>query len=75
MLQTGEFDFAWNLQVEDDVLRRMENGGKGRVHISPGGALEFIELAWHDPYSEVDGERGSAKSRHPVGAIPRCDRR
>ena len=66
VLQTGEFDFAWNLQVEDDVLRRMENGGKGRVLISPGGALEFIELAWHDPYSEVDGERGSAKSRHPV---------
>jgi peptide/nickel transport system substrate-binding protein len=66
VLQTGEFDFAWNLQVEDDVLRRMESGGKGRVLVAPGGALEFVELAWHDPYSEVEGERGSARSRHPV---------
>ena len=30
VLQTGEYDFAWNLQVEDDILRRMEQGGKGR---------------------------------------------
>ena len=30
VLQTGEYDFAWNLQVEDDILKRMEQGGKGR---------------------------------------------
>ena len=29
VLQTGEFDYAWNLQVEDDVLSRMEKGGQG----------------------------------------------
>ncbi len=31
VLQTGEFDYAWNLQVADDILRRLEQGGKGRV--------------------------------------------
>ena len=30
VLQTGEYDYAWNLQVEDEVLKRMEAGGKGR---------------------------------------------
>ena len=37
MLQTGEYDYAWNLLVEDEVLRRMESGGKGRVVVTPGG--------------------------------------
>ena len=31
MLQTGEFDYAWNMQVEDEILKRLESGGKGRV--------------------------------------------
>ena len=31
VLQTGEFDYAWNLQVEDEVLKRLEAGGKGRA--------------------------------------------
>ena len=31
VLQTGEFDYAWNMQVEDDILRRLEQGGKGRI--------------------------------------------
>ena len=33
VLQTGEFDFAWNMQVEDDILKRLEQGGKGRAEI------------------------------------------
>ena len=31
VLQTGEYDYAWNMQVEDEILLRMETGGKGRV--------------------------------------------
>jgi peptide/nickel transport system substrate-binding protein len=64
VLQTGEFDYAWNLQVEDDVLKRMEAGGKGKVDIVPGGDIEFIQLNPTDPWNEVDGERGSVNSKH-----------
>ncbi len=64
VLQTGEYDYAWNLQVEDEVLKRMEAGGKGRVHVVPGGDIEFIQLNPTDPFNEVDGERGSIKSKH-----------
>jgi len=28
-LQTGEVDYAWNMQVEDEILQRLEQGGKG----------------------------------------------
>ena len=31
VLQTGEYDFGWNMQVEDEILQRLEKGGKGRV--------------------------------------------
>jgi len=64
VLQTGEYDYAWNLQVEDEVLQRMEKGGKGRAYIVDGGDIEFIQLNITDPWNEVDGERASAKSKH-----------
>ena len=64
VLQTGEFDFAWNLQVEDEVLKRMEDGGKGKAHIVPTGDVEFCQVNLSDPWTEVDGERASPKSRH-----------
>ena len=64
VLQTGEYDYAWNLQVEDEVLKRMEAGGKGRVHVVPSGDIEFIQLSLVDPFNEVEGERSSVKSKH-----------
>jgi len=64
VLQTGEYDYAWNLQVEDEVLKRMEAGGKGRTHIIPSGDIEFIQVNPTDPVAEVDGERSSIKTKH-----------
>jgi peptide/nickel transport system substrate-binding protein len=66
VLQTGEYDYAWNLQVEDEILKRLEAAGRGRVNIVPGANIEFILLNYADPWNEVDGERASAKSRHPA---------
>ena len=38
VLQTGEYDFAWNMQVEDEILKRLEASGKGTVVITPPAA-------------------------------------
>jgi peptide/nickel transport system substrate-binding protein len=70
VLQTGEFDYAWNLLVEDELLKRMETAGKGRVLMAGGGSVEFIQLNCADPWTEVDGERASARSRHPFFRDP-----
>jgi peptide/nickel transport system substrate-binding protein len=70
VLQTGEYDFAWNLQVEDEILQRLEKGGKGRVTITPGGGIEHIQLNQTDPWTEVDGERSSLKTKHPTLSDP-----
>jgi peptide/nickel transport system substrate-binding protein len=64
VLQTGEFDMAWNLAVEDEILKRMETGGKGKVVIVPSGDIEFVQINITDPWNEVEGERGHAKSKH-----------
>jgi peptide/nickel transport system substrate-binding protein len=68
VLQTGEYDYAWNLQVEDEILVRLEGGAnaRGRVEIVPGGSIEHIELNTTDPWTEVDGERSSDKTKHPL---------
>ncbi len=65
VLQTGEYDFAWNLQVEDEILKRLEASGKGRVEIRDSGNIEHIQLNNTDPNKEVDGERSSIKTKHP----------
>jgi peptide/nickel transport system substrate-binding protein len=72
VIQTGEYDYAWNLQVEDEILTRLEKtgGGVGRVEIFPGGAIEHIQLNSTDPWTEVDGERSSAKTQHPLFSDP-----
>ena len=42
----------------------MEAGGKGKAHIIPSGDIEFIQLNTTDPWTEVDGERASIKTKH-----------
>ena len=70
VLQTGEYDFAWNLQVEDEVLRKLEAGGKGVLKFAEGGTLEMVQINTTDPWTEVDGERSSVKTRHPTLSDP-----
>jgi peptide/nickel transport system substrate-binding protein len=70
IIQTGEYDFAWNMQVEDDILRRMEQGGKGKVDIAVAGNIEHIQLNQTDPWKEIDGERSSLKAPHPFLTDP-----
>lgn len=70
VLQTGEYDFAWNLQVEEEVLKRLETSGKGKIDVTLSGNVEFIILNTTDPWTEVDGERSSVKTKHPTLSDP-----
>ena len=66
VLQTAEYDVGWNLAVEDEILKRLEAVGKGKMEFKAGSDIEFVSLNVTDPWNEVDGERGSAKSKHPI---------
>jgi peptide/nickel transport system substrate-binding protein len=66
VLQTAEYDVGWNLAVEDEILKRLEGAGKGKMSFHEGSDIEFVMLNVTDPWTEVDGERASAKSKHPA---------
>jgi len=70
VLQTGDFDYAWNLQVEDEILLRFEQANRGRVNIVEGSNIEFIQLNTTDPNQEIDGERSSMRTQHPAFRDP-----
>ena len=66
VLQTGDADYAYNLQVEVRVLKQLEAAGKGKVVSSLGAYMERIIINHSDPNrATADGERSSVKFRHP----------
>ena len=74
VLQTGEYDYASTLIVEDDVLKRIETGGKGRVQFLSGSSTSAIYLNFSDPLVEIDGERSHPRTRHPLFSDERVRR-
>jgi peptide/nickel transport system substrate-binding protein len=70
VLQTGEYDYAWNLQVEDEILKRLEASGRGHILIVPTGNIEHIQLNNTDPWKTVDGQRSSIETKHPFLTDP-----
>jgi len=66
VLQTGDWDFAWNLQVEKKILDQMQaDGGKGKVVTIPGTSVERVLINFSDPNQEVNGERAEMNTPHP----------
>ena len=67
VLETGEFDYAWNLQLAPDVLAGMEAAGKGKVINAFGTLVERIEMNMTDPSPDLaEGERSTTKHPHPI---------
>ena len=68
VLQTGEYDYAWNLQVEDDILRRMEQGGKGRVEHLAHREHRAHPVQLHRPVDR-GGRRALQRQDHPPAPL------
>ncbi len=67
VLETGEFDYAWNIQLAPEVLASMAGAGKGDVLTGYGTALEHIVLNTTDPSPSLpEGERATIKHPHPI---------
>ncbi len=65
VLETGEFDYAWNLQLAPDVLANMEAAGKGQVISGFGTSVERIMVNMTDIRPEAGDTRGTKASPHP----------
>ena len=67
VLETGEFDYAWNLQLAPDVLAGMAAAGKGHVINAFGTLVERIEMNMTDPDAGLaEGERSTVMHPHPI---------
>ncbi len=59
VLETGEADYAWNLQVEPQVLMDMESKGGGEIVNAFGGLVERILINQTNPDSELGDDRSA----------------
>ncbi|MEM8647235.1 MAG: peptide ABC transporter substrate-binding protein [Pseudomonadota bacterium] len=66
VLETGEFDYAWNLQLAPDVMQAMEAKGKGKVVAAFGTLVERIVINFTNPDPALGPERATAKHPHPI---------
>jgi len=67
VMETGEYDYAWNLQLAPEVIAKMAEGGKGTPISGFGTLVERIEMNMTDPSADLaEGERGTAKHPHPI---------
>jgi len=66
VLETGEFDYAWNLQLAPDVIAGMAEAGMGTPISAFGTLVERIEINMTNPSSDLpEGERSTAMHPHP----------
>jgi peptide/nickel transport system substrate-binding protein len=67
VIQSAEFDYAWNLALEPEVLRSMEgDSNPGQLVVVPGTGIERININFSDPNTEVDGQRSEMNTPHPI---------
>ncbi len=69
IFQTGDYQFAWNLQVEPQILDQFVRQGANRAKLglTSGTGVERVIFNFTDPNKEdpATGERSSIKFPHP----------
>jgi peptide/nickel transport system substrate-binding protein len=65
VFQTGDVDYAWNLQVEATVLNQLMQGGKGDLVGTVGPNVERLLLNRADPSKDVGGAKSEPTTKHP----------
>jgi peptide/nickel transport system substrate-binding protein len=64
-LQTGDIDYAWNLQVAADVLAELTKGGKGDLVTALSGNVERILINRTNPDPALGDKRSEPGNPHP----------
>lgn len=65
VLETGEADYAWNLQVEPEILTQMELAGNGSVVNSFGTSVERLMVNFTNPDPELGEQRSEWTADDP----------
>ena len=66
VMETGEYDYGWNLQLAPEVINQMASAGKGQPLAAFGTAVERLEMNMTDPSPNLDADtRSTRKALHP----------
>ncbi len=65
VLETGEFDYAWNMQLSPDVQASMLASGKGVFASAFGNLVEQLQVNQTNPDPALGEERATAAHPHP----------
>ena len=65
VLETGEFDYAWNLQIAPEILAQMESKGMGTVLSGFGPLVERLMINLTDPSASLGDTRSTVANPHP----------
>lgn len=67
VMETGEFDYGWNTQVNPEMQTQMAAGGKGHFVNAFGTLTERLEMNLTDPSADLSAdERSTVKHPHPI---------
>ena len=69
-VQTGQIDWAWNLQVDPATLKQVTDAGK-TLDVTFGFGVEKIQINFSDPNKDVNGEKSSVQAPHPFLTDPK----
>lgn len=71
VLETGEFDYAWNLQIDPTILSQMEAQGNGTVVTAFGTSVERLHLNQTNPDPALGDLRSTVEGgEHPFLTHP-----
>jgi len=71
VLETGEFDYAWNLQIDPTILAQMEANGLGTVVTAFGTSVERLHMNQTNPDAALGDIRSTAEAGpHPTLTNP-----
>lgn len=65
VFQTGEADYAWNLQVEAQVLNQLSQGGKAQLVTAASPNVERLLINFTDPSPDLGDNRAEPSTKHP----------
>lgn len=67
VMETGEMDYAWNLQLAPDVIEGMARGGRGQTISAFGTLVESLALNLTDPSPSLPADiRSTRAAPHPI---------
>ena len=66
VFQTGDIDYAWNLQVEPTTLRTLaQNSQTGALLTVFGSSVERLDLNFSNPDASLGDKRAEPDTKHP----------